>query len=114
METTFRRKQDLDVDLVSSNSDTGSFMVDGEAEEMVTIKAGTSSAMASYTDSTLGEATITASSGTLTEDTATVTVTTDVVEITSAAFTIADSDGVAKDVARDGDTITVTASGNSR
>ena len=38
---------------------------------MVTITAGTSSAMASYTDSTLGEATITASSGTLTEDTAT-------------------------------------------
>ena len=31
------------------------------------------------------------------------------VEITSAAFTIADSDGVAKDVARDGDTVTVTA-----
>ena len=56
---------DLDVGLVSSNSDTGSFMVDGEAEEMVTIKAGTSSAMASYTDSTLGEATITASSGIL-------------------------------------------------
>ena len=42
-------------------------MVDGEAMEMVTITAGMSSAMASYTDSTLGEATITASSGTLTE-----------------------------------------------
>ena len=54
---------------------------------MVTIKAGTSSAMASYTDSTVGEATITASSGTLTDGTATVTVTTDVVEITSADFT---------------------------
>ena len=70
--------------LVSSNADTGSFMVDGEAEEMVTIMAGTSSAMADYTDSTVGDAMITASSGTLTDGTATVTVTTDVVEITSA------------------------------
>ena len=63
----------------------------------------------SYTDSTVGDAMITASSGTLTDGTATVTVTTDVVEITSATSTIADSDGVAKDVARDGDTVTVTA-----
>ena len=101
--------EDMEVGLVSSNADTGSFMVDGEAEEMVTITAGSSSAMASYTDSTVGEATITASSGTLTDGTATVTVTTDVVEITSADSTIADSDGVAKDVARDGDTVTVTA-----
>ena len=100
--------EDMDVDLESSSA-TGSFMVDGVEMDVVTITAGTSSAMASYTDSTLGEATITASLGTLTDGTATVTVTTDVVEITSAAFTIADSDGVAKDVARDGDTVTVTA-----
>ena len=100
--------EDMDVDL-ESDSATGSFMVDGVEMDVVTIKVGTSSAMASYTDSTLGVATITASSGTLTEDTATVTVTTDVVEITSAAFTIADSDGVVRDIARDGDTVTVTA-----
>ena len=100
--------EDMDVDLESSSA-TGSFMVDGVEMDVVTITAGTSSAMASYTDSTLGEATITASLGTLTDGTATVTVTTDVVEITSAAFTIADSDSVAKDVARDGDTVTVTA-----
>ena len=99
--------EDLEVDLESDSA--GSFMVDGEVEEMVTITAGSSSAMASYTDSTLGEVTITASSGDLTDGTATVTVTTDVVEITSADSTIADSDGVTKDVARDGDTITVTA-----
>ena len=104
---TVPAEEALPVDLDSA---TGTFSdADGETITMVTIKAGTSSAMASYTDSTLGEATITVSSGTLTEDTATVTVTTDVVEITSAAFTIADSDGVAKDVARDGDTVTVTA-----
>ena len=104
---TVPAEEALPVDLDSA---TGTFSdADGETIAMVIIKAGTSSAMADYTDSTLGEATITASSGTLTEDTATVTVTTDVVEITSAAFTIADSDGVAKDVARDGDTVTVTA-----
>ena len=34
------------------------------------------------------------------------------VEITSAASTIADSDGVAKAIARDGDTVTVTATAN--
>ena len=104
-----RATENVEVDLDSA---TGSFMVDGVEKGMVTITAGTSSAMASYTDSTLGEATITASSGTLTEDTATVTVTTDLAEITSADSTIVDSDGVTKDVARDGDTITVTASGN--
>ena len=104
---TVPAEEALPVDLDSA---TGTFSdADGETIAMVIIKAGTSSAMADYTDSTLGEATITASSGTLTEDTATVTVTTDVVEITSAAFTIADSDGVTKDIARDGDTITVTA-----
>ena len=54
--------EDMEVGLVSSNADTGSFMVDGEAEEMVTITAGNSSAMADYTDSTVGAATITASS----------------------------------------------------
>ena len=44
--------EDMDVDLESSNSATGSFMVDGVEMDVVTIKAGTSSAMASYTDST--------------------------------------------------------------
>ena len=99
---TVPAEEALPVDLDSA---TGTFSdADGETITMVTIKAGTSSAMADYTDSTLGEATITASSGTLTDGTATVTVTTDVVEITSAAFTIADSDGITKDIARDGDT----------
>ena len=66
--------EDMPVDL---ESETGSFMVDGEVVPMVTIMQGSSSAMADYTDSTVGEATITASSGTLTDGTATVTVTTD-------------------------------------
>ena len=61
--------------------------------------------MAYYTDSTLGVATITASSGTLTDDTATVTVTTDVVEITSAT--------VAPTVAMAGDMVTVSATGTT-
>ena len=80
-------------------------MVDGAAVTMVTIMAGSSSAMASYTDSMLGEATITASSGTLTDGTATVTVTTDVVEITSAT--------VAPTVAMVGDMVTVSATGTT-
>ena len=96
--------EDMDVDLESSSA-TGSFMVDGEVVTMVTIMAGSSSAMAYYTDSTLGEATITASSGTLTDDTATVTVTTDVVEITSAT--------VAPTVAMVGDMVTVSATGTT-
>ena len=97
--------EDMDVDLESSSA-TGSFMVDGvRGGASVTIKAGSSSAMASYTDSMLGEATITASSGTLTDGTATVTVTTDVVEITSAT--------VAPTVAMAGDTVTVRAAGTT-
>ena len=95
---------DLDVSL-SSTPATGSFMVDGAAEDTVTIMAGTSSAMADYTNSSLGAATITASSGTLTADTATVTVTTDVVAITSAT--------VAPTVATAGDTVTVSAMGTT-
>ena len=103
---------DLAVSLSTSNPSTGSFMVDGAAATMVTIKAGTSTAMAYYTDSSLGEATITASAGTLTPGTATIMVTTEDVEIELVTFAITDSDGVAKtvaDVARDGDMITVTA-----
>ena len=96
--------EDMDVDLESSSA-TGSFMVDGVEMDVVTITAGTSSAMASYTDSTLGEATITVSSGTLTDGTATVTVTSDVVEITSAT--------VAPTVAMAGDMVTVSARGTT-
>ena len=96
--------EDMDVDLESSSA-TGSFMVDGVEMDVVTITAGSSSAMASYTDSMLGEAIITASSGTLTDGTATVTVTTDVVEITSAT--------VAPTVAMVGDTVTVSATGTT-
>ena len=84
--------EDMDVMLASSSA-TGSFMVDGEAATMVTIMAGMSSAMAYYSDSSLGEATITASSGTLTAGTATVTVTTDMVEITSATVALTTRNG---------------------
>ena len=95
---------DQDVSL-SSTPATGSFMVDGAAATMVTIMAGTSSAMADYTNSSLGAATITASSGALTAGTATVTVSTDVVKITSAT--------VAPTVATAGDTVTVSAMGTT-
>ena len=91
--------------VVSLRSSTGSFMVDGVAATTVTIPAGTSSAMAYYTASTLGDATITASSGTLTAGTATVTVTTDVVEITSVTVT--------SPLAMAGDTVTVSARGTA-
>ena len=95
--------EDMDV-MLASDSATGSFMVDGVEVDVVTIMAGSSSAMADYTDSTVGAATITASSGTLTEDTATVTVTTDVVEITSATVT---------SLAKAGGTVTVVAMGTT-
>ena len=96
--------EDMDVMLASSSA-TGIFMVDGEAATMVTIMAGMSSAMAYYSDSSLGEATITASSGTLTAGTATVTVTTDMVEITSVTVT--------SPLAMAGDTVTVSARGTA-
>ena len=94
---------DMDV-MLESDSPTGSFMVDGVEEDVVTIMQGSSSAMADYTDSTVGAATITASSGTLTAGTATVTVTTDVVEITSATVT---------SLAKAGGTVTVVAMGTT-
>ena len=97
---------------LSSSSATGSFTVDGAAATSVTIAAGTTTATAGYADSTEGQATITASSGTLTVDTATITVTTANVMISSASSAITDSDGVVKTVARDGDTVTVTARAN--
>ena len=97
---------------LSSSSATGRFTVDGTAATSVTIAAGTTTATAAYTDSTEGDAVITASSGPLTADTATITVTTQNVMITSASSSIADSDGVAKTVARTGDTVTVTARAN--
>ena len=97
---------------LSSRSLTGRFTVDGAAATSVTITAGTTTATAAYTDSTEGDAVITASSGTLTADTATITVTTQNVMISSASSAITDSEGVAKTVARDGDTVTVTARAN--
>ena len=97
---------------LSSSSATGRFTVDGTAATSVTIAAGTTTATAAYTDSTEGDAVIIASSGPLTADTATITVTTQNVMITSASSSIADSDGVAKTVARTGDTVTVTARAN--
>ena len=102
---------DTVVSLMSSSAG-GSFTVDGTAATTVTIMAGTSSAMAYYSDTAEGTATITASSGTLTAGTAMITVTTEDVMITSASSSIADSEGVAKTVARTGDTVTVTATAN--
>ena len=96
---------------LSSDSSTGSFTVGGAAATTVTIAVGTSTAMASYSDSSLGDAVLTASSGTLTAGTATINVTTENVMVTSVSFAVADSEGVAKTVARDGDTVTVTAMG---
>ena len=98
--------EDLDVGLTSSNADTGSFMVDGEAVEMVTIAAGDNSATASYSDSASGTtATITASSGDLESDTADIEITTDLVELTSATVT--------PTLAKAGDTVTVSAAGTA-
>ncbi len=96
---------------LSSSSATGSFTVDGTAATSVTIAAGSTTATAAYTDTTVGNAMITASSGTLTAGTATILVTTEQVVVDSVTFTIADSDAIAKTVARDGDTVTVTATG---
>ena len=97
--------EDLDVGLVSSNADTGSFMVDGKAVKMVTIDAGENSATASYSDSASGTtATITASSGDL-SDTADIEITTDLVELTSATVT--------PTLAKAGDTVTVSATGTA-
>ena len=98
--------EDLDVMLSSA---TGSFSDKaGETETTVTIKAGTSSAMVYYSDTTVGEATITASTDDLT-GTDTIKVTTEIVMVDDVDFMIADSDGVAREIARDLDTITVTA-----
>ena len=88
---------DTVVSLASSNTATGSFMVDGAAATMVTIMAGSTSAMAYYSDTTEGMATITASSGTLTAGTAMINITTEDVMITSATSSIADSQWCCED-----------------
>ena len=96
---------DLVVDLGTSNADTGSFSDKaGETVTTVTIKAGTSSAMVYYSDTTVGEATITASTDDLT-GTDTVVVSTDMVEITSVTVT--------SPLAMAGDTVTVSARGTA-
>ena len=93
-----------DVDL-DSTSNTGTFSLTegGAAVSEVEVPAGSDSAMVYYTDTEIGEATITASVGNL-EGEATVTGGTDVVEITSATVT---------SLAKAGETVTVSAMGTA-
>ena len=91
---------------LTSSSATGMFSTTadgaGTASPMVTIAAGATSAMAYYSDSTPGTATINATAIGLTAAMPhSVTVTTGMVEIASVSFSPA--------VAKDGDTVTVTA-----
>ena len=92
-----------------SSSATGAFSATadgtGTAPITVNIAVGMSSAMAYYSDSTAGTATITATSpgSGLTADTHAVTVSTGVVEIVEGSVTVSST------IAKDGDTVTVTA-----
>ena len=94
---------------LTSSSATGAFSTTadgaGTAPITVNIAVGMSSAMAYYSDSTAGTATITATSpgSGLTADTHEVTVTTGVVEIVEGSVTVSST------IAKDGDTVTVTA-----
>ena len=95
---------------LSSTSSTGSFSetADGAAVDQVTISAGMSSKMVYYSDSRVGSTaiiTVSDDDGVLTHDTASIVVSTDVLALNSVSFMISDG----KDVAMDGDTITVTA-----
>ena len=95
---------------LSSTSSTGSFSEapGGAAVDQVTIKAGMSSKMVYYSDSRVGSTailTVSDDDGVLTHDTASIVVSTDVLALNSVSFMISDG----KDVAMDGDTITVTA-----
>ena len=92
---------------LTSDSATGAFSVTadgtGTATLVVNIPAGMTSAMAYYSDSTPGTATITASSAGLTSDTQMVTVSTGVVAITPGSVTVSPA------LAKAGDTVTVSA-----
>ena len=92
-----------------SSSATGAFSATadgaGTAPITVNIAVGDTSAMAYYSDSTAGTATITATSpgSGLTADTHAVTVSTGVVEIVEGSVTVSST------IAKDDDTVTVTA-----
>ena len=94
---------------LTSSSATGAFSTTadgaGTAPITVNIAVGGASAMAYYSDSTAGTATITATSpgSGLTADTHAVTVSTGVVEIVEGSVTVSST------IAKDGDTVTVTA-----
>ena len=95
---------------LSSTSSTGSFSEapGGAAVDQVTIPAGMSSKMVYYSDSRVGSTaiiTVSDDDGVLTHDTASIVVSTDVLALNSVSFMISGG----KDVAMDGDTITVTA-----
>ena len=101
--------EDVTVGL-SSTSSTGSFSETpgGAAMDQVTIKAGMSSKMVYYSDSRVGSTailTVSDDAGVLTHDTASIVVSTDVLALNSVSFMISGG----KDVAMDGDMITVTA-----
>ena len=97
---------------LSSSSATGSFMVDGAAATTVTItgwyklQRWHTTAIRPSVPQRSPHLQVTLTSGT-----ATINVTTEDVMVTSVTFAVADSGGVAKTVARDGDTVTVTAMG---
>ena len=100
--------EDVTVGL-SSTSSTGSFSetADGDAMDQVTIPAGMSSKMVYYSDSRVGSTailTVSDDDGVLTHDTASIVVSTDVLALNSVSFMISGG----KDVAMDGDTITIT------
>ena len=85
---------------LSSTSSTGMF-----DPASITLTAGSSEGTASYTDTALGMATLTAATTGLTSGTATVEVTTDAITIDSASLD--------KTMAKVGDTVTVTAMGTA-
>ena len=101
--------------MLDDGASTGMFMIEGgeyDDTATVTIAAGMWKGMAYYKNSTLGSHTITASATGYASVMTTVMVSTAVAGLTSVTFTVADSDGVAKTVAMDGDTVTVTAMAN--
>ena len=102
---------DDDVEVTfETSSKTGTFALTatgaGEAELSITVKQGAYSAPVYYSDSAAGTtARITASTDNLGSDAETIAVSSDVVSIGPVSFAISDG----KDVAMDGDTVTVTA-----
>ena len=92
---------------LTSSSATGAFSetagAAGTASLVVNIPAGMNSAMAYYSDSTAGTATITASAAGLTSDTQMITVSTGVIAITAGSAMVSPA------LAKAGDTVTISA-----